>query len=71
MPSGKRRAYFRHASARAGKVFTPDMVLTFHCFDHSYNYHAFRMSVPPCFSLDMVRRGVGRRGCVGPGHAVG
>lgn len=116
MASGQRRSFFRRASARAGRVFTPDMVrhraiqhqkqflacltaylcvacyrpaaslcclctcgceatgapltpllhlaqqptavisqvLTFHCYDHSFDYNAFRMSVPPCFSIDMV-----------------
>ncbi|KAI8474339.1 MAG: hypothetical protein J3K34DRAFT_518288 [Monoraphidium minutum] len=55
MPSNKRRSYFKRAGHRAGREFTPDHVITLHCYDHSFNYHTFRMSVPPCFQLDMVK----------------
>lgn len=55
MPSSKRRAYFRRAAHRAGKAFSPEHVITLHCFDHSFNYNTFRMAVPPCFRLDMVK----------------
>lgn len=34
MPSNRRKSFFRKAGHRAGKVFSPDHVITFHCYDH-------------------------------------
>ncbi|KAI8463867.1 MAG: hypothetical protein J3K34DRAFT_526671 [Monoraphidium minutum] len=55
LPSHKRRAHFRHAAHRAGRVWSPDHVITLFFYDHSFNYSTFKMAVPPCFHLDMVR----------------
>ncbi|KAI8471471.1 MAG: hypothetical protein J3K34DRAFT_233293 [Monoraphidium minutum] len=55
MAAPRRKAYFRKAAHRAGREFTPDHVITLHCYDHSFNYNNFRMAVPPCFHLDMVK----------------
>lgn len=50
-----RRAFFRRPTNRAGRFFTPDMVITTGYFDHSFDYNTFRMSVPLFGSLDMVK----------------
>jgi hypothetical protein len=54
MPASKRKAFFKKASRRAGRAFLPDHVITVHTFDHTFDYHTFRMAIPPCFHLDMV-----------------
>ena len=36
MTTPQRRAYFRHAAHRAGRVWSPDHVLTMFYFDHRW-----------------------------------
>lgn len=51
----RRRAYFRREAHRAGKLWLPEHVITLHTFDHSFDYHTMRMSVPPGLHIDMVK----------------
>jgi hypothetical protein len=56
MTIAQRKAFFKRAANRAGRVWSTDLVLTMHVFDHTFDFHQCCMLMP-LMHFDMVRRG--------------
>jgi hypothetical protein len=55
MSPNQRRGHFKRAANRAGLVWRPDHVITLHCYDHSFCFENFKMTISPTpITIDMV-----------------